>query len=293
MSETTTPLWNRVTIIGCGLIGASFALALRECGACARFAGWDISAAALDEALKRGVIDEVDQSFAERRDSTSDLVYLAMPVCDIIAFLRGGCLGVAPGATVTDAGSTKVEVCRAARERLPGGLLFVGGHPVSGSHHAGVSHARADLFRGAPYVLTAAHDEQDRRFVALVRTLSAIGARVELMTDEAHDHAMALVSHLPQLLASALAATVNSRADADALHRLSGSGYRDTTRLAASQWPMWRDILATNRAPVADALGAVIEKLSGVRDDLEAVSARGADELKAARALFERARTNG
>lgn len=284
----TRPIWNRVTVVGCGLIGASFALALRESGACRRLAGWDSSHGVLDEALRGRLIDEADESFINREVSASDLIYLATPVSGIIAFLRECGPSLGPRATVTDAGSTKVEVCRAAREHLPEGVLFVGGHPVAGSHLSGLRHARADLFRGAPYVLTSGAGDCDPRFAALAETVSAAGARVELMTDAEHDRAMAFVSHLPQLLSSALAATVNTRADAESLLALSGSGYRDMTRLATSPWRMWRDILATNSSPVAEALGAVIERLTDLRDELEG-RARG-DELEAARALFEQAR---
>lgn len=277
-------------MVGCGLIGASFALALRECGACRAIAGWDSSQSVLEEALARRVIDEVDSSFAAREVSASDLVYLATPVSAVVAFLRERGPSLGAGATVTDAGSTKVEVCRAAREHLPEGVLFVGGHPVAGSHRAGLAHARADLFRGAPYVLTVGADESDRRLAALKETISAVGARVEIMSDSAHDRAMAFVSHLPQLLSSALAATVNAQPDAESLLRLSGAGYRDMTRLAASPWRMWRDILATNPAPVAEALGAAVERLTRLREELESLAGGGPDDLPVALSLFARAR---
>jgi prephenate dehydrogenase len=153
------PKWERVTIVGCGLVGSSFALALRRAGLCGRLAGWDSSAAVLDEAIGRGVIDEVDSAFAEGGISPSDLIYLATPVGEIIRFFgeRGG--QVKTGALVTDAGSTKVEVCRAARQHLPAGRQFVGGHPVAGHHLGGLAHARAGLFEGASYVLIKEDDE--------------------------------------------------------------------------------------------------------------------------------------
>ncbi len=116
MSVLTENGWGRVTVVGCGLIGASFALALRRAGACARVAGWDASPSVLDEALTRGIIDEVDDAFADGGVSESDLVYLATPVGAIIEFLRERASQIKPGAVVTDAGSTKREVCRAARE---------------------------------------------------------------------------------------------------------------------------------------------------------------------------------
>src|SRR5918993_286614 len=110
-----TKRWDRVTVVGCGLVGASFALALKGAGACASVAGWDADPAVLNEALRLGAIDEVDEAFKEGGVSRSDLVYLATPVGQIVEFLRAGAPHVRPGAVVTDAGSTKVEVCRAAR----------------------------------------------------------------------------------------------------------------------------------------------------------------------------------
>jgi prephenate dehydrogenase len=279
--------WNRVTVVGCGLIGASFALALKESGACAQVAGWDSSPAVIDEALKRSIIDVVDRSFITGEEPLSDLLYLAMPVSGIIGFLQEYGSKIKRGATITDAGSTKVEICRAACHHLPNGMLFVGGHPIAGSHHAGISHARADLFTGAPYVLIGESKENDRRIVALKETLTQMGARVQLMTAVAHDRAMALVSHLPQLMASALAATVKSQADADALLKISGTGFSDMTRLATSPWQMWQDILATNSIPIADALGALIQKLTELRDELERRSESGNAPLAVAEAMFE------
>jgi prephenate dehydrogenase len=288
-----TQKWNRVTVIGCGLIGASFALALRRAGACGRVAGWDSSAAVLAEALERGVIDEVDQSFADGRVSRSDLFYLAMPVGEIISFLRARGGQTMRGAVITDAGSTKVEVCRAAREHLPEGRLFVGGHPVAGSHHAGLAHARQDLFDGAPYALVEGGGaEHEQALAALKETVELLGARPVLTTALEHDRAMAVVSHLPQLVSSALAAAAEEQPDADALLNLAGPGYRDMTRLAASSWPVWRDILATNPAPVARALDVLIAKLVAVRDELQECSDRAGAGLTVTGALFKKPRQN-
>jgi prephenate dehydrogenase len=295
-----------VTVVGCGLIGASFALAVKESGACGRVAGWDARPEVLDEALARGVIDEIDLSFcnggqaaknelqafndseetcSDGRQSSSDLLYLAMPVSAILEFLRNHGGKIKPGTTVTDAGSTKLEVCRVARKYLSDQILFVGGHPIAGSQHAGLAHARAGLFKDAPYVLIEDGKQNDERFIALKETLSSIGARVYEMEAEAHDRAMALVSHLPQLISSAISATVKDRPEGEALMKITGGGYRDMTRLAASPWEMWRDILATNRGPIASALNEVIERLTAVRTELE----DGKGDLLRAKELFEAA----
>ena len=199
------------------MIGASFALALRRASACAQIAGWDSSASELDEAVRTGVIDEVDQAFANQGASegvsSSDLIYLAMPVGEIIEFLRERGRQIKPGAVITDAGSTKVEICRAARLHLPEAQQFVGGHPVAGSHLQGLAHARSDLFAGAPYVLVTDGDQDERHaHTALKETLDLLGARVTSMTAVEHDRVMALVSHLPQIVSSALAAVTKGPA---------------------------------------------------------------------------------
>ncbi|HCX31448.1 MAG TPA: prephenate dehydrogenase/arogenate dehydrogenase family protein [Blastocatellia bacterium] len=287
-----TTRWNQVTIIGCGLIGASFALALRRAGACARIAGWDASASVLDEAVRTGVIDEVDQAFmdqacASERVSSSDLIYLAMPVGEIIEFLRARARHIKRGAVITDAGSTKVEICRAARLHLISAQQFVGGHPVAGSHLQGLAHARSDLFAGAPYVLVTDGDQDEgHTHTALKETLDLLGACVTYMTAVEHDRVMAFVSHLPQIVSSALAAVTTDQPDAEALIKLSGAGYRDMTRLASSSWLIWADILATNSTETVAALEALVGKLTAVRDELRACSERVGVELTITRRLF-------
>ena len=289
----SAPKWERVTIVGCGLVGASFALALRRAGLCGRLAGWDSSAAVLGEAIGRGVIDEVDSAFAEGGVSQSDLIYLATPVGEIIRFFGERGNQVKTGALVTDAGSTKTLVCRAARQQLPAGRQFVGGHPVAGHHLGGLAHARAELFEGASYVLIKEEDEDaSPALEVLTEAVEATGARVRLMTARAHDRAMALVSHAPQLLASALSAVVGEQDDAAALRSLAGAGYRDMTRLASSPWSVWRDILETNPSEIAGAVDALAAKLSAAAAELREYAKRGAGELGVARGIFVEAEFN-
>jgi len=276
-------MWNRVTIVGCGLIGASFGFALRQAGACRTIAGWDSNPTALNEALRRGAVDEIEQSFSSAEKSTSDLFYLAMPVAEIIKFFKEKTRHVKAGALITDSGSTKREICQAARVQLPKDVSFIGGHPITGSHRRGPTHGTAKLFDGASYVLIQdrQHNKQVRAFIS---TLEMIGARVTFMTAAEHDEAFALLSHMPQLLSSALAATVHTKAPV----ALAGPGYRDMTRLAASSWSMWRDIIATNRAPIADALKEMIERLTVVRNELLQQTDNPTAILPVARGLFER-----
>jgi prephenate dehydrogenase len=282
------PLWNRVTIVGCGLIGSSFALALKRNHLCTRLAGWDSSEAVLAEAIHKGVIDEIDYSLADGGVSESDLIYLALPVNAIISFIRENSRAIKRGALITDSGSTKQEIMRAAREHLSNKCHFVSGHPIAGSHLSGLEHACDDLFAGNPYILVPAfaHDG-DAVFTRLKETVVRCGARVVTMTAAEHDRAMALVSHLPQLLSSILASTIRSRADGKELLDVSGTGYADMTRLAGSRWSIWRDILLTNRVEIDGALGEFINELKLVRDELNPANQNGDSELSHTRSLFE------
>jgi len=194
---------------------------------------------------------------------------------------------IKPDAIITDAGSTKVEICRAARLHLLSAHKFVGGHPVAGSHLQGLVHARSDLFVGAPYVLVTDADQgESDAHTALKETLALLGACVTSMTAVEHDRVMARVSHLPQILSSALAAVTQDQLDVDTLTNLSGAGYRDMTRLAPSSWSIWGDILATNSTETEAALDVLVEKLTAVRNELRRCSGQVPDELTITRKLF-------
>lgn len=268
--EAVTALtrFRRITIVGCGLIGGSFALAFRRIAPTAVIAGWDTSTNALREARRLNVIDKIDDELASGSMSRSDLIYLAMPVQAITDFLSKACDLVRPGAVITDAGSTKVQICHAARERLPRDAAFIGGHPIAGSERSGVANARADLFAGAPYVLIGEND--DSRCHALAAVLRDIGARVTYMTAAQHDSTLAMSSHLPQLVSTALAATISSNVHLAEIREIAGPGLRDMTRLANSQWDMWRDILETNSANISAAIDEFLTKLQMLRDELQA-----------------------
>lgn len=278
---------ERVTIVGCGLMGASFALALRRYCPYVRIAGWDASSNVREQALERGIIDEIDEAFANERVSTSDLIYLAIPVRNIKSVLRDRGHQIAPGAIVSDAGSTKAEVCAAARNYLTNGQVFIGGHPVAGSHLGGLEHARADMFENAAYVLIKEDSEATKAaFETMVALVKTLGARVVVTTAAEHDQAMAFVSHLPQLISSVLAATIESQAEAETLKQMAGSGYRDMTRLAQSSWSMWGDIFATNTLPIANALNEMLDQLDLLRDELSEGSDRSNPPLPRTSALF-------
>jgi prephenate dehydrogenase len=233
-----------VAIVGVGLIGGSFALALRKAGFQGKIIGVS-SPSTIQKAFARGAIDEaLPLAEAARR---ADLVYLAQPISRILSTLDT----LETDALVTDAGSTKAVICEHGR-RLK---RFVGGHPMAGKESRGVEHADADLFRGRPYFLTA-------REPLLEHWIDGIGAREVFLTPPEHDRLVALVSHLPQLLSTALALQMSGVQD------LAGPAAQDLTRLALSPYDIWRDIFATNAKPIDAALGAFIERLEAVRMQL-------------------------
>lgn len=263
-----------VCIVGCGLIGGSFALALRRAGFAGRITACG-GARSPQLAVARGVVDAVEESFARGEVCQADLIYLAAPIGAIIDFLRTKANLIKPGALVTDAGSTKTEICRVAGEALPGGVHFLGGHPMAGSENTGVEYARADLFDRATYAVMDEPGSAPAQLVQLKDIIESIGARVLLTEPEAHDAAVALISHLPQLTASGLASLLgaardNEVAPRELAQRLAATGWRDTTRLAGSSWTVWRDICLTNQPNLARALGALIAELQSLKDALDA-----------------------
>jgi prephenate dehydrogenase len=280
--------WKQVTVVGCGLIGGSFAMALRAAGQCDRILGWDADANVHQEARARGIIDEVDPAFDREGQSLSDLIYLAMPVRAIVDVFEGYQRVAKRGCLITDSGSTKVEICAAARRYLSPEVGFIGGHPMAGSHLGGLGQARADLFRDATYLLINEASERPNEFIPpLQTTLHAIGARVAVTTAQNHDRAMAFISHLPQLLSSCLAAAVNRQKDHEALERLAGPAYAELTRLASSPWNIWEDIFMTNAANLEQALGCLIEMLQQTRTALQAAKGPAVQTLPEIRSLFE------
>ena len=252
-----------VAIFGVGLIGGSFALALRDAGFKGRIAGVS-SPRTLARAIELGVIDEpLSPGDAA---STADLILLAQPIRVIAETISAIAPHVRGDALVTDAGSTKSAIMQAA-DAMPRGV-FLGGHPMAGKEVRGVEAASADLFRGRVWVLTPAHPTELQRpqARAFIEWLEKIGA-VPLVLDAAtHDQTVALTSHLPQLASTALAAVLSEHLTHTPEVR--GPGLEDMTRLALSSFEIWQDILATNRENIAGALAAYIAALENIHDAL-------------------------
>jgi prephenate dehydrogenase len=238
---------ERVAVIGVGLIGGSFALALKQAQACARVVGVGRSPANLKQALERGVIDaiETDAGAAARG---AQLVLIAAPVAQFPSILKSLARDLAPGTVITDAGSTKRDVVDAAREALGAkSAQFVPAHPIAGAEKSGAGAAYAELFRDRRVILTPL-EENSRAAVSMVeQAWVACGARVFRMEPAEHDAVLATVSHLPHVLAYALVHEVAQRGNAQQLFSYAAGGFRDFTRIASSHPEMWRDICLANR----------------------------------------------
>ena len=243
--------WSVVSVVGVGLIGGSFALALRKAGFAGKIIGVSSSETVLS-ALELGAIDEA--LTLEEAAAQSDLIYLAQPIERILKTLEVVDSHVREGTLITDAGSTKVAIMRRAAEKIRRGR-FIGGHPMAGKEARGVAAADGELFCGRPYVLTSPDTE-------LQDWIERIGARVVILSAEEHDRLVALTSHLPQLISTALAASI---ADVPRAVEVAGPAALDLTRLALSPYQIWRDIFATNSAPIDAVLGVFIGKLEELR----------------------------
>jgi prephenate dehydrogenase len=253
-----------VAIVGVGLIGASFGLALRKAGFTGEIIGVS-SAAAIAAGFECGAISS--QAMLAEAASRADLIYLAQPVDRILETIEKLGPLVNPGCLVTDAGSTKAQIVAQALKHLPLGT-FLGGHPLAGKEQRGAAAADADLFRNRPYVLTPSGPETPaiREFR---EWLARIGANILETSPQEHDSTVALTSHLPQLVSTVLAATLAER-NSDTLQKIFGPGLMDMTRLALSTPELWTSIFSTNKLEVLAALDAFVVSLGQARQAIEA-----------------------
>ncbi len=261
--------FRQVSIIGLGLIGGSWGLALKKHGLAVRRTGFG-RAPTVARALAVGAVDEGTDDLG-RAVRDADLIILAAPVGAILDCIPRLKDVASSRALVTDVGSTKRLICERARESLVDGPLFLGGHPLAGKERAGVENADATLFTNARYVLTPLEGGhlEDPRVKAFISLVTAIGARPHIMDPARHDRALAFLSHLPQLLSSALASVIAEESlEARLPVELAASGFRDVTRLAESPYSVWRDICFTNIENIQQALEALVEKLEFMKRHL-------------------------
>jgi len=284
----TQPQFKKIVIFGVGLIGGSFALALRRADAVGEVVGFGRSAANLQQALGLGIIDRIGKD-AAAEVSDADLVLLATPVGQMAELMARIAPHLGAHTLVTDGGSTKSDVVRDAYAHLGGKVAqFVPAHPIAGTEQSGPAAARADLYVGKKVVLTPL-PENSAAAVARVQTVwQACGANIHRLTHAEHDAVFAAVSHLPHLLSFALVHDLAQRDNRDVLLSFAASGFRDFTRIAASSPEMWRDICLSNRDALLKELQIYIEELNKMSTALAAGDAekleqtfRAAHELRA------------
>jgi len=243
-------MFEQLGLIGCGLMGGSFALALKRARLVKRVVGYSKSPSTTEKARQLGVIDVAAPS-ALLAVSGADIVLLAVPVAASEATFKAIRHGIGSDALVMDVGSTKGDVIEAARRGLQGQLgNFVPAHPIAGKEVSGIEHAEASLFTGRQVVLTPIKSTLRSNVQRASQVWSGIGANVLTMTHEEHDGAFAAVSHLPHLLAFAYVNGLAGQPQGDRFLGLAGPGFRDFSRIAASDPVMWRDVLLANREQV-------------------------------------------
>ena len=274
-------LIRRVTILGTGLIGGSFALALKKNLIDIHVSGWD-RPEVVRAAESRGALDEAFSGNLALALSKADLIYIALPISVTLDLLPEIARHAPRNALITDACSTKVRIIEDAAQHFPtaaaeapSGPLFLGGHPMAGKELSGIAAADAELFRGHTYALISDGDANakaiagDPRISAFVKILEKIGAQPLWIGARQHDYAVGLASHLPQLAAVALASFLYDRLDENGLPiTLAGPGLRDSLRLAGSPYSTWRDIVLTNRELLSASLELFARRLDELREKL-------------------------
>jgi prephenate dehydrogenase len=254
-------VFTRVAVLGTGLIGGSVCLGLRAGAMAHEVTGWDVDPGALGEALRRGAFT-AGASSAPAAVSGADLVVVATPVGETVELCKAIQPALEPGAVVTDVGSAKADVVASCEGLL--GSRFVGGHPMAGSERHGIAAADAELFQDAWWIVTPTATTSSRAYRAVSGLAGALGARPIAVDPVEHDRLLARLSHLPQVVASAVVAVATGAGAKESLLGLAAGGFRDVTRIAASDPALWVGILRANSEAVLEAL----EDLTGVLGDI-------------------------
>jgi prephenate dehydrogenase len=283
------PKFEKIAVVGIGLIGASLAAALKKSEPALKITAVDRSAESIQKAEKLGIID---QGFTEIKDNLEDqdLIFIAVPVAAIPAVIREINDGSSTRQLLVDAGSTKKEIMLQAAEILKGSQkIFIGGHPMAGSHKSGIDWHDPQLFEDAPFILcpklqpenqltegelkagdSAKNSDLESELLQQLKELiGKIGARVHIISAAEHDRCTAYLSHLPHLLSSALVNLSEQQDFNNQFFQLSGSGYRDMTRIAGSSAELWQDIILSNRKNLAELIEKYILELKELQSDLE------------------------
>ncbi|MGB9588241.1 MAG: prephenate dehydrogenase [Armatimonadota bacterium] len=266
-----------IAIIGVGLIGGSFGMALKKRGLARKVVGVGRNPDRLQRAVELCAIDAWTTDL-DAVASEANLIYIATPVSMVLDFVRRTAPLATSGCIITDAGSTKAEICQRASHLISSGISFIGGHPMAGSDVTGVEAGSPDLFVDAAYVLTPLENVDPEALDLMHDLAEAIGARVIVMSPEAHDRCVAVISHLPHVMAAALVHLTSEQASVDPLIvELIAGSFRDMTRVAGSSPELWRDICISNSDSITQAVKGLCAKMeeavrlmgSGNRTDIE------------------------
>ena len=272
-------MFEQLGLIGCGLMGGSFALALKQAGLVQRVVGYSKSPSTTDRARQLGVID-VEAPSALLAVAGADIVLLAVPVSATEATLKAIRHLVTPQMLIMDVGSTKADVVQAAESALREKVgSFVPAHPITGREVSGVEHAEADLYSGRQVILTPTERTLTAQLQHAQDVWTALGSRVTSMSPESHDAAFAAVSHLPHLLAFTLINSITGQAHADTFLSLAGPGFRDFTRIAASDPKVWRDILLANREELLAQSSLVQQALQRLEKGMREGNAQAVEDM--------------
>ena len=268
--DSRQPEFGKIVVFGTGLIGGSFALALKAAGAVEEVVGFGRAPGTLRIAQELGVIDRAGINPAHEIGD-ADIVLVATPVAQMPEIFSRIAPYLGPNTLVTDGGSTKGDVVAAARSAFKGHIgKFVPAHPIAGAENSGPAAARWDLYRGKKVVVTPLAENNDERLDRIKRAWALCGADIYELTPEQHDRVFAAVSHLPHVLSYALVHDLATREDADLFFTFAASGFRDFTRIAASHPEMWRDICLANRQALLQELERYQAQLCELHDALTA-----------------------
>ena len=272
-------MFEQLGLIGCGLMGGSFALALKKAGLVKRVVGYSKSPSTTDRARQLGVI-HVEAPSALLSAAGADIVLLAVPVAATESTLKAIKHLVTPQMLLMDVGSTKADVVQAARRALRDQIgSFVPAHPITGREVSGVEHADVDLYTGRQEILTPTERTLTAQLHRAEDVWRALGCHVSSMSPEAHDASFAAVSHLPHMLAFAMISGITAQPNADELLALAGPGFRDFTRIAASDPKMWRDILRANRDEVLAQSRVFKQALQTLEEAMQADNDQALEDL--------------
>jgi len=282
------PYFNKVTILGVGLIGASFALALKKKRLCGKITGYGRKESNLRKAKKLKIIDSYELN-AARACKDADLVLFSIPVGSFTGVAKKIKGALKKGAIVTDAGSVKGKLVKDMEALMPEGVNFVGGHPIAGSNKNGIGAARAELFSGAQCIITPTKKTNMKALKKITALWKSLGARTVNLEPDEHDRVYAAVSHLPHIIAYAL---VNAVAEINNSYiKFAGNGFKDSTRIASSSPEIWRDISLMNKKNILKSIKVFKRNLDTLGRHIQKSNSTALEKkFKKAKALKENVR---